>query len=53
MRVSARIKGIALLLAVGLAGCTTVKRFFDSDRVSRADEAGSVHVAVLSVAPWD
>lgn len=56
MSTGLRVKGTLLFLAVGLAGCETltdVKHWFDPDRVDRADKAGSVHVAVLAVAPWD
>lgn len=47
----------AVIAAVILAGCTSPLRFKETTEgnqsVENLDEAGSVHVAVLAVAPWD
>lgn len=53
MPIGLRVRGAALVVILGLGGCTTFRHLFDPDRVDRADQAGSVHVAVLAVAPWD
>jgi len=41
---------LSLSACVLLAGC---QNFQKQNRVSRQDEAGSTHIAVLSVVPWD
>lgn len=48
---------VAAIAAILLAGCTSPLRFKETPEgnqsVENLDEAGSVHVAVLAVTPWD
>ncbi|SFR87935.1 hypothetical protein SAMN05428960_2604 [Mitsuaria sp. PDC51] len=50
-------KTLAALAALSVAGCTSPLHFKQtpegSQTVENLDEAGSVHVAVLAVTPWD
>jgi hypothetical protein len=54
-----KMRGVtnAVIAAVILAGCTSPLRFKETTEgnqsVENLDEAGSVHVAVLAVTPWD
>lgn len=40
------------LLALALCGCSTASPLFQPERSEDMQEAGSVHLAVLAVAPW-
>lgn len=49
-----RLLQVGWTAAIGIvAGCCGSDNLFHSTRVNRQDLAGSTHMAVLSVAPWD
>ena len=47
------VRCLFLLVAICLPGCETLKPMEPPHRVVHQEEAGSTHVAVLSVARWD